>query len=1018
MDNNTQTEGDATNENNGLKSPKRDRLALLYEAIDDLKKVQWNIEKEQKNEAEKQQSPAAGSSKNRSSGLKKQCKRSLERLQKEIHRQERRKRKASHRELQSQQKRDVLRLLISRNQNGKVLPGEAFFLLEWNWWVTWCRFVNFFDNTEIGAKKGTEFDKSAGTDQLSERTRRLLSYLPTGATFPSSFREDPGDNVEDDDSLSDSSDDEDSLPMVVPGPIDNSKLLLDSDNGFFHQWYNIDSCSLRPNLIRGYHYEILPREVYCALRTWYSETTPSICRRISANGTVNLYPVKANKLDIFDPNKSRCSSCRAPGAKLRCGKCRTVQYCDRSCQQSHWYFHRGNCKRCEVAPQEVLPQINLPSEGGLVGLNNLGNTCFMNSALQSLSHATPLTRHFLSDRFKLDLNKKNPLGTGGKLAIAYETFLKDIWMKQGNTAISPIALKRAIALFAPRFANYQQHDAQEFLAYLLDGLHEDVNRIRRAPYVEMPDVTDGQNMTIAAAEAWNAHKKRNDSMVMDTFYGQFQSTCVCPKCNRVSVSFDAFNHVSLEIPSSRPALTTMSFPVLVHFSDGNRKPIQYGVKVRRQGFVLDLKNAISKLSQVAPERLVLTDVYENSIFKLLEENVRLSTINPKEVTIVAYEVTPYSVEDTVHIIVTHSLASGENGINRMEGSENGETIDQNAANTNDVGGKLIGLPFMTSIGAKNSTCRDLWELMRGYTQRMVAKDNGNDLEDASNVSKLDDSMDTTKDYRLDDVLTVRIVDNQGQPRSIFENNNGDGTTNVLPHESEDLLSKVLGEDCAEAFLFLKLVWKQPKQDGDDSNIVLNPDRFLDFDRHPTFADAMREQQASTNQGNNGNGVTLNQCFQSFSRPERLDTDNMWYCSKCQEHVQALKTMKLWRLPNILVVHLKRFEYKNALRRDKLGTFVDFPLAGLDMNPHCANFQGSNASFVDNSVPADYDLFAVVNHYGRLGFGHYTAFAMQWDETGISKKWNTFDDSTVRPVSPSQIVSPAAYILFYRRRTFH
>ena len=81
----------------------------------------------------------------------------------------------------------------------------------------------------------------------------------------------------------------------------------------------------------------------------------------------------------------------------------------------------------------------------------------------------------------MDLNTSNPLGTGGKLALAYEVFLKDIWMKQGITSISPTALKRAIALFAPRFANYQQHDAQEFLAYLFDGLHEDLNRIRRAP---------------------------------------------------------------------------------------------------------------------------------------------------------------------------------------------------------------------------------------------------------------------------------------------------------------------------------------------------------------------------------------------------------------------------------------------------------------------------------------------------------------------------------------------------------
>jgi hypothetical protein len=279
-------------------------------------------------------------------------------------------------------------------------------------------------------------------------------------------------------------------------------------------------------------------------------------------------------------------------------------------------------------------------------------------------------------------------------------------------------------------------------------------------------------------------------------------------------------------------------------------------------------------------------------------------------------------------------------------------------------------------------------------------------------------MDVATDCRLDEVLTVHIVDAQGKPRCILEKTDGSGASNILPHESEELLSTILGDDCAENFLFLTLVWNYPTTNDEKTNIVINPKRFLDFDIHPSFVKAMRERQ-STN-FTSSDGVTLHQCFQSFSRPERLDVDNMWYCSKCRQHVQALKTMKVWRLPNILVIHLKRFEFKNALRRDKLGTFVDFPLVGLDMNDYCAHLNSTeyNSNFAESHVPADYDLFAVVNHYGRLGFGHYTAFAMQWDETGISKTWNAFDDSSVRPIQPSEIKSSAAYILFYRRRVFH
>jgi ubiquitin carboxyl-terminal hydrolase 4/11/15 len=231
------------------------------------------------------------------------------------------------------------------------------------------------------------------------------------------------------------------------------------------------------------------------------------------------------------------------------------------------------------------------------------------------------------------------------------------------------------------------------------------------------------------------------------------------------------------------------------------------------------------------------------------------------------------------------------------------------------------------------------------------------------------------------------------------------------------LSDVLGEDCAESFLFLSLVWTSPTACNKKEGIVINPNRFLECDDHPSFIEAIRQQNKSSS---TKEGVTLHQCFQSFSKPERLDVNNMWYCSKCREHVQALKTMKLWKLPNILVVHLKRFEFKHALRRDKLGTFVDFPLTGLSMDPHCAGRKSDegNNGFVDNNVPADYDLFAVVNHYGRMGFGHYTAFAMEndddYDDYG---KWNVFDDSIVSPIPSTEIPSSAAYILFYRRHVF-
>lgn len=196
------------------------------------------------------------------------------------------------------------------------------------------------------------------------------------------------------------------------------------------------------------------------------------------------------------------------------------------------------------------------------------------------------------------------------------------------------------------------------------------------------------------------------------------------------------------------------------------------------------------------------------------------------------------------------------------------------------------------------------------------------------------------------------------------------------------------------------------------------------------------------------GFTLYQCLQEHTKEEELETGNEVYCAVCKEHKAARKVVRFCRahLPQVLVLSLKRFEFRDvsgltgfqgSAHREKIDTFIDFPIDGLDLAPFCQPDQPDDttatAATGAPSGPAEsvtvsgsgntstvYDLFAVCNHYGRMGFGHYTAAARDWEGPGLSSKWFAYDDNDVTPICTSEeeeaeVHSRNAYILFYRQR---
>uniref|UniRef100_A0A8D0BDS9 Ubiquitin carboxyl-terminal hydrolase n=1 Tax=Salvator merianae TaxID=96440 RepID=A0A8D0BDS9_SALMN len=850
-----------------------------------------------------------------------------------------------------------------------------------------------------------------------------------------------------------------------PGRINNAELFED-----------LESYRLKDRLVEHEEYVLVPEEVWDKLVNWYGieHDQPAIERKVvdlPSMQKVEVYPVElylCQHNDMDNPVMAQFSRMDMIDAVLKearrqfsvpaedetrlwlknsdgsCERIRNVQMtvldaCLSSGQvvimetrskDGTWPSSRPHIMKNSIEDEELYR-----GQPGVCGLTNLGNTCFMNSALQCLSNVPPLTEYFLNNCYLDELNFSNPLGMKGEIAEAYADLIKQMWSGH-HRSIVPRMFKTKVGHFASQFLGYQQHDSQELLSFLLDGLHEDLNRVKKKEYIELKDAA-GRPDEEVAEEAWRNHKRRNNSIIVDIFHGLFKSTLVCPECGKISVTFDPFCYLSAPLPVSKERVMEVFFV----YMDPCKKPEQHRLIVPKAGKVLDLCRALSKHTEVPAERMMVADVFSHRFYKIYQMEESLSCILDRD-DIFIYEVSVSTLEDSVTAdAVVLPVYLRERTPNR----DYSDTY---------YGVVLFGHPLLVSVPRDQLSWDALYQLLLHRLSRYVSQPNSDEEDDQSEeeedlYNKRPNGLSEGEEEEEEEEEETTAEGSTSQdPSSETEENPSDAslgeegagakgrhnpnpsschpsqahrtpssspsppTANqakrkcCLPQKRRKLLftlqavnsngtsDRLAGQDESSTVSFNSQPYIAMDWDSEMKKRYYNETEAEGYIKHDCMGYTLKK-----------NPVRLQECIDLFTTVETLEEENPWYCPMCKRHQLATKKLDLWSLPEILIIHLKRFSY-TKFSREKLDTLVEFPIQDLDFSDFIIKPQKDT-----DPMLYKYDLIAVSNHFGGLRDGHYTTFARNKD----SGTWHYFDDSSVSAVSKAQIESKAAYVLFYQRQ---
>jgi len=662
-----------------------------------------------------------------------------------------------------------------------------------------------------------------------------------------------------------------------------------------------------------------------------------------------------------------------------------------------------------VIPKQELLRLRKPARfpvkshdlPGATGIVNIGNTCYMNTILQCLSNTPMLCKYFAKGGYARSINSNNPDGTKGRMAEELGLLLNEIWHKR-TSKIKPVSFLQTFANKYPDFKGFNQHDSHEFLRLLLDTLHEDLNR-KTETKVSSQNVTlenaDQEEEIKASKEQWERIQGVNGSVISDLFGGQTRNVMECESCGHKKVVFEMFMDLSLPMPVKENEVA-VSVVVVPRLSSSVKK---YTNRVSQDDCFESLLSKLQSSTGISPQNLVFAKVSKNCIEKVFQ---------PLSIEEVASETELYAYE------VISSIEEAEKEGRKCEP----ETPSEDWRQELDSGSKVDYL------------CKD------DYKAAVITTRFGNqiDLSLGKRVKKTSIHDSKLQPYRQMTYGDEKIIQ---LPLMNCKANGRKGVTNFgIPqlvtigswYEVNDLLELVFktlekytnSKKLDSNSLFVFVIGKQSLRCALCENkkcpgcsLKPNNDPLAWFAENQEsiclyvyWSNPYLYRYTPIQDYENLEDFSIYDCFENFVKPETIE----FKCEKC-EHQNSKSQTEIWRVPDILIIQIKRFSFRGFIPQ-KINNLVEFPTKCLDISNWMLSSQKkAGLTISDARENFMYDLFGVVNHSGSAMGGHYTSYCLNQDKTDT---WLYHDDDRVFQVTgdtQQELVSPKAYILFYKRQ---